>query len=165
MLATLHEDPTLDLEAFAVTWRGRRDLANEVPPGVRTSPRAFPARLTRRLWPTIGRPRAEYWTGPVDLVHATNYVAPPSRAPVLVTVHDLTFLHFPEMCTADTLTYPGHLRRAIEAGATIHSSTHYVVDEIRTEFGLRPDQVGQIYYGLEPVELGDAAREIGRAHV
>ena len=161
MLATLNEDPTLDLEAFAVTWRGRRDLPTEVPPGVQASPRAFPARLTRLLWPRIGRPRAEYWTGPVDLVHATNYVAPPSRAPVLVTVHDLTFLRFPEMCTPDTLTFERHLRRAIDAGATIHSSTHYVVDEIRAHFGLRPDQVAQVYYGLEPVEHGDAAR--GRA--
>jgi glycosyltransferase involved in cell wall biosynthesis len=163
MLATLHEDPTLDLEAFAVTWRGRRDLPTEVPPGVRASPRAFPARLARRLWPTVGRPRAEYWTGPVDLVHATNYVAPPSRAPVLVTVHDLTFLRFPEMCTPDTLTFESHLHRAIRAGATIHSSSHYVVDEISAEFGLRPDQVAQIYYGLEPVEHGDATRGRARA--
>jgi glycosyltransferase involved in cell wall biosynthesis len=161
MLATLDADPTLDIEAFAVTWRGRRDLPDEVPPGVRASPRAFPARLARHLWPTIGRPRAEYWTGPVDLVHATNYVAPPSSAPVLVTVHDLTFLRFPEMCTPDTLTYGRHLHRAIDAGAVIHSSSRYVVDEISTEFGLRPDQVAQIYCGLEPVELGDAAR--GRA--
>jgi glycosyltransferase involved in cell wall biosynthesis len=163
MLAKLQEDPTLDLEAFAVTWRGRKDLPTVVPTGVRASTHAFPARLARILWPAIGHPRAEYWTGEVDLVHATNYVAPPSKAPVLVTVHDLTFLRFPEMCTKDTLSYGRHLRRAIDAGAVIQSSSHYVVDEISAEFGLRPDQVAQIYCGLEPVLRGDAARGRARA--
>ena len=36
-------------------------------------------------------------------MHATGFVAPPSAAPVLLTIHDLTFVRFPEMCTPDTL--------------------------------------------------------------
>ena len=58
-------------------------------------------------------------TGPasVDVVHATNFVAPPSRAPVVVTVHDLAFAHSPELCRPETLAYEPLLRQAIERGA------------------------------------------------
>ena len=42
-------------------------------------------------------PRIERWTGPVDVVHATNYVAPPTRAPSIVSVYDLGFVRFPEL--------------------------------------------------------------------
>jgi len=39
-----------------------------------------------------GKATHNEWTGPVDGVHATNFVAPPSDAPVLVTIHDLIHL-------------------------------------------------------------------------
>ena len=57
-------------------------------------------------------------SGPVDVVHGPNFVVPPSRrAARVVTVHDLTAVHHPELCTADVLHYPPLLRRAVDAGA------------------------------------------------
>ena len=63
--------------------------------------------------PCSGRGRAStirrwsWWTGPVDVVHGTNFVVPPSRrAARLVTVHDLTPLRFPELCSPTSLRYP-----------------------------------------------------------
>ena len=41
-----------------------------------------------RLWPPV-----EHATGPVDVVHATAIAYPITRAPVVVTIHDLAFLH------------------------------------------------------------------------
>jgi hypothetical protein len=90
LLEQLASRDDLDTTAYAITWRNRRRLAEVVPRGVRAATRAFPARLTRLLWPHGTFPSVEHWTGPVDVVHATNYVAPPSRAPVLLTVFDLT---------------------------------------------------------------------------
>ena len=76
--------------AYALTWRGRQHLTDRVPPGVDATTRPIPARVVRELWGRgATRPRAEDWTGPVDVVHSTNYVAPPAQAPVVVTVHDL----------------------------------------------------------------------------
>ena len=84
----------LDVTAFAVTWRGRHRLAGTLPRSVRPATRRIPARLTQALWRRAEWPRVERWTGPVDVVHA-NHLPPPARVPVLLTVHDLTYLNHP----------------------------------------------------------------------
>lgn len=44
-------------------------------------------------------PRPESVTGPVDIVHATTLIPCPTRKPLVVTLHDLAFLHNPENFT------------------------------------------------------------------
>lgn len=44
-------------------------------------------------WNYLRRPRVQRATGPVDLIHATTMAIPPKSAPLVVTVHDLAFLH------------------------------------------------------------------------
>jgi glycosyltransferase involved in cell wall biosynthesis len=165
LLESLVAFDDLDLAAYAITWRGRGDLEGVVPPGVDCSTRPFPARATRVLWPRLPRPKIEQWTGPVDLVHATSFVAPPSDAPVLVTIHDLTFVRFPEMCIADTLTYPRLLGVAFERGAIVHTYSDFVAAEVREHFDLPDDRVLRVYPGLAPTADGDPARgrQVARA--
>ena len=50
-------------------------------------------------WHGLRRPRVQSATGPVDVVHATTLAIPPRSAPLVVTVHDLAFLHAPEHFT------------------------------------------------------------------
>jgi glycosyltransferase involved in cell wall biosynthesis len=46
-------------------------------------------------WLRLGRPSVESATGPVDVAHATTIIPCASTAPLVVTVHDLAFLHEP----------------------------------------------------------------------
>jgi glycosyltransferase involved in cell wall biosynthesis len=147
----------LELTAFAITWRGRHDLDARVPPNAQRATRRFPARLTRALWPRFDAPKVEHWTGACDIVHATSFVAPPSDAPVLLTVHDLTFVRFPEMCSGDTLSYPTLIGKAIERGAVVHTYSDYIADEIREYFRLPEERVVRVYPGLAATSGGDAA--------
>ena len=142
--------------AYALTWRGRGDLAGATPAGVRAATARVPARLVRACWMHADAPRIEHWTGRVDVVHATNYVAPPSRAPVVVSVYDLTFARYPELCTADALQYPTLLRRGLARGATIHATSDFVAAEVRAEFALPEERVVRVYPGLPPIGRGDA---------
>ena len=96
----------LEVTAYALTWRGRHDLGGVVPAGVRAATAPIPARFARQAWLRAEHPRIERWTGPVDVVHSTNYVGPPTRARSVVSVYDLGFVRFPELCTADALQYP-----------------------------------------------------------
>ncbi len=64
-----------------------------LPEGVRRLP--YPAGLTVRAWGRLDWPRARRALGPVDVVHGTNYVVPPSGRPTVVTVHDCSFVHAP----------------------------------------------------------------------
>jgi glycosyltransferase involved in cell wall biosynthesis len=165
LVAALARRDDVSVHAYALTWRGRDSLAAAVPPGVRTTTRPIPARVVRECWERgLPRPRAEDWTGPVDVVHATNFVAPPARAPVVVTVHDVTFLRFPELCTPDTLRYPALVRRAIDRGAVVHTPSDFVAGEVRELLGAPADRVVAIHSGVPEVRDGDAAhgRELAR---
>ena len=50
-------------------------------------------------WQRLRWPKVEMATGAVDVVHATGHVAAASRAPLVVNVHDLSFLHDPSHFT------------------------------------------------------------------
>jgi len=158
LLDALAIRPDVEVHAYALTWRGRSGLADMVPTGVRATTRPIPATVVRGAWERgLTRPRAEDWTGPVAVVHATNFVPPPARAPVVVTIHDVTFLRFPELCTADTLRYPALIRRALGRGATVHTPSEFVAAEVREHFAVSAERVVAIHSGIPPVRPGDAA--------
>ncbi len=50
-------------------------------------------------WLRMGWPKVERATGKVDVAHATTIIPCPSDAPLVVTVHDLAFLHEPDHFT------------------------------------------------------------------
>ncbi len=70
---------------------GRR--SQEVPPGVRHVP--VPLRVVQPIWRAFGVPRAEQITGSIDIVHSLDLVPPPTRRPLVITVHDLLTSQLP----------------------------------------------------------------------
>ena len=50
-------------------------------------------------WHRFRMPKVQFATGHVDLIHATTIAMPPKTAPLVVTIHDLAFLHSPEHFT------------------------------------------------------------------
>jgi glycosyltransferase involved in cell wall biosynthesis len=163
VLAGLGDRPDVAPLAFAATWRGRGRLDPLLPPGVTAVARPMAARPLRAAWGRLRRPAIEWWTGPVDVVHGTNFVVPPARrAGEVVTVHDLTALHFPELCTPDVRRYPDLLRRAIDRGAWVHAVSRSVADEVVGELGAPPERVRAVPNGgPDPGPQGDPAA--GRA--
>jgi glycosyltransferase involved in cell wall biosynthesis len=56
----------------------------------------LPRVLLYEAWHSALRiPSVQRATGPVDVIHATTSAIPPKSAPLVVTVHDLAFLHEP----------------------------------------------------------------------
>ncbi len=140
--ATPGGEATLELVPFAVTFRGRHAATTE-----QRGP--MPARPLRALWKRANFPPIEWWTGPVDVVHGTNFVVPPtSLAAALVSVHDLTPVRFPELCTPDTLEYPALIRRAVARGAHVHTDSQFVADEVCEWLRLDADRVHVIRPGI-----------------
>lgn len=141
------------LQPFAVTWRGRDRTTQRFP---------MPARPLREAWQRVDWPPIEYWTGRVDVVHGTNFVVPPARnATRLVSVHDLTPVRFPEMCTPDTLRYPALIRRAINRGAHVHVDSAFVGQEIREWSGIEADRVHVAHLGVPTASRGNESAEDG----
>jgi glycosyltransferase involved in cell wall biosynthesis len=114
---------------------------------------AFPL---RQAWSRADRPAIELWTGAVDVVHGTNFVVPPTRGTAVVTIHDLTYLRFPEMCTRDVLQYPRLVGRALRRGATVHTVSDFVRDEVLDHYRLPPDRVVTVPNGITPSRGGES---------
>jgi len=145
-------DPALDVTCFAVSWRGRRSLRGYVPGRARVAEWPMAARPLRQAWLRSDLPPIEAFTGAVEVVHGPNFVVPPSRkAAEIVTVHDLTTVRFPELCTADTLAYPALVARAIRRGATVHTPSVSVAAEVVEHFTIDASRVVPIPNGVSPI--------------
>lgn len=145
------EDPDLLLTGYGLTWNGRGALPRALPPGVRAPRRLpMPAAALLPVWARSDHPVVEWWTGAIDVVHGTNFVAPPARrAAAVVTVHDLTAIHYPELCTPASRRYPALVRRALERGALVHTHTEFVAAEVVDVFGADPDRVTAVAPGVD----------------
>src|ERR1700722_322958 len=88
-LAGLSALPEVGVSAFAVRWRRRRGSDARVPAGVPTRQRPMPARPLHAAWGRFSRPPVEWFIGPHQVVHGSNFVVPPTRrAARVLTVHD-----------------------------------------------------------------------------
>jgi glycosyltransferase involved in cell wall biosynthesis len=154
----------LEVRAFAVSWRRRGDLVPLVPAGVEVRQRPMPARPLQRAWAHLPGPAVEWFVGPADVVHGTNFVVPPTRrAARVVTVHDLTVLRFPELCDRPTLRFVHMVRRAISAGAWVHTHSRFVADEVVEAFGADAGRVRPVAPGVPGVvERTDGPDERGQ---
>lgn len=146
-------DPLVDVVGYGLSASAGRVLAERLPASVRPARRVpVPAEALLRTWSRFDHPTVERWTGPVDVVHGTNFVVPPARkAARLVTVHDLTPLRYPELCDPTSLRYPGLIRRALEQGASVHTVSHAVAEEVVEHFGVDADRVHVIHNGVTPL--------------
>lgn len=118
---------------FAV---GRATIAPA--PGVRHV--AVPGRVLDPLWRLARRPRAERLVGAIDLVHGTALPPPPSRRPRLVTVHDLTPLHHPELHDRRTVGVLDRLLAHLPRLAGVVADSATVADELE-ERGVERDRI------------------------
>ncbi len=119
----------VEVVRFAMTWRGRGQA------GVRHRP--LPARPLRAIWSKTGAAPITWWTGPLDVVHGTNYLVPPAARGVtrVVTIHDLTFIRFPDLVTRDVAGLAPMARMAVSRGAWVQTDSEFVADEVRAWLG------------------------------
>ncbi len=158
--------PGIDVRAYAVSGRRRHLIDSHLPAGVAVHQRPMPARPLHALWARGDVPPVEWFIGAADVVHGTNFVVPPTgHAAAVVSVHDLTPLRHPELCSAATLAYPGLIRRALGRGAWVHADSAFVAGEVIEAFGADPARVRVVAPGipdLPPVTDAEAASTLGR---
>ncbi len=163
-LAALDAGP--DVIPYTLSTRARLHR-DDVPADTRFVP--LPARVLLRSWTRRDAPRIDHWLRPARMIHATNYLAPPSRLPTLVSVYDCSFVRYPELCTPEVRAFEPIVRRAIQRGATVHTGSNFVANEIEDIFDSRlraEDRLVVIPLGVprlgEASVLPDAVRDAGR---
>ncbi|MBN1966659.1 MAG: glycosyltransferase family 4 protein [Anaerolineae bacterium] len=98
--------------------------------------------LRRILWEQIAQPLALREVQP-DLVHALAFVTPvASRVPSVVTVYDLSFIHYPDVLPAARRLYLRLLaRRSCRHARRVIAISQSTARDLETTFGLPPDKI------------------------
>jgi glycosyltransferase involved in cell wall biosynthesis len=147
-------DPGPDLIPYALGLRAKVNGAG-LPAGIR--PVRAPTRLLLAMWSRSDHPGLNRSFRGADVVHATNYVIPPTRIPTLATINDVGFVLDPGSADSVVGTFPALLRRALARGAYVHVTTHQVAAEVDEHFGpglISSGRITVVPFGIPPVPSG-----------
>lgn len=109
-------------------------------------------KLVQLGWCTLGEPRLERFLARPDLVHMLAPSVPvPTRAPLVVTVHDLTPLQFPHFYgRAARWAFRRALDQAVGQAERIIAVSQRVAADLRDLCGVGPERVRVVYSGIAP---------------
>jgi glycosyltransferase involved in cell wall biosynthesis len=140
MFTALAETAGIRLAPYLVSGRSTPQ------PGHRRLP--VPGIAASHLWSRWSRPAADRWLGDADLVHGTNYVAPPTKLPTVVSVYDCWFLQHPDQASSLVRRAGENLRRAVGRGAWVHTTSDATAAAARDL--LATDRVVTVHLGPPP---------------
>ncbi len=129
-----------EVSAFGI---GRR--SQSVPEGVRHL--GIPLRVIQAGWAVFGWPRAEQISGTADLVHSLDLIPPPTRLPLVVTVHDLATAELPSLHRERARRMQGRQLAALERAAAVLTVSQAVANSL-IDGGLEPVRIHVTPNGL-----------------
>lgn len=99
-------------------------------------------------WTRLNWPKVEAVTGDVDVVHATGLVPAATSRPLVVTLHDVAFVHSPEMFTRHGVRV---MRRSLDVmrrrAARIICSSRSTIDDC-IDLGIPEEQLALVPLGV-----------------
>jgi glycosyltransferase involved in cell wall biosynthesis len=127
--------------------------------------RALPfAHAWRTAWSRLGRPPAERFLGPFDVLHFQQWMTPPQRGGLRSTMlHDLVPIRFPEWTTRRTRSMHRAQYEAAKRCDVVFVNSAYTGADAVERLGLDPARVRVAHPGIDPVytlegERADLAR-------
>lgn len=120
-------------------------------PNVRARPIPLTPRQLTILWQRLRLPLpAELLVGACDILHAPDFVLPPTRARTLLTVHDLTFLVRPESAEAGLRRYLGRaVPRSLARADLVVVDSRATGADLARLLGVAGPRVRLIYPGVD----------------
>jgi glycosyltransferase involved in cell wall biosynthesis len=117
-----------------------------------------PSRLSptwfARLWHRARLPiPVEYWTGPLDCFHATDFVLPPTRPATrtVLTVHDLSFVRVPGAASPRLKAYLDRVvPRSVRRADHILADSQATKDDLVALYGTPPERISVLLSGVHP---------------
>lgn len=143
------------IEVVGVAARHRHPPPEPWRPTVPVHHLPLPRAALYEAWHGVRRPRVERWTGPVDVLHVLGGAVAASRAPLVVTVHDLAFLHHPDMFTRHGLRF---FERALaitrDEAAHVLVPSQATLDDCATA-GIERSRLRHAPWGVDVAPVGE----------
>ena len=116
-----------------------------------------------RLWTHVAL-AASLWHAPPDVLFIPAHVIPllpPDNLPIVVTVHDLGYEHFPHAHPRGQRAYlRWSTRHNIRRAAHILADSQATAQDLTNLYGVPPEKITVIYPGYRPPELLPRAEDI-----
>ena len=113
------------------------------------------SRIARRVSDTLkgwlrgNATRLEFAIQRPDIFHATNYVAEPCNVPMVVTVHDLSFLRYPESHPPERLKWLEEgFPRTLSHARRIIADSQFTKDELISLLGVPGNRINVVHLGV-----------------
>jgi len=112
--------------------------------------RWLPERIMRRIWRYLKWPPFNIFAGSADIYHFPNFVLPPlKKGKSVVTIHDLSFLRFPEFAPTRYARYLSSIvKDTVRRADAIITDSKFCRDEIEELLHVNSDRLHPIYPGI-----------------
>jgi glycosyltransferase involved in cell wall biosynthesis len=153
--ALVRNDKSVDYLLFSAKQPTWDPLENRIPSdsNVRYRQSPFSERWLYRLWYRLRLPiPVQTFTGDVDIFYSPDFVLPPVRdeIPTVLTVHDLSFVHFPETFTPSLRKYLNQVvPRSVRSASHVLADSQTTKDDISNIWNIDEKKITVLYSGVD----------------
>jgi glycosyltransferase involved in cell wall biosynthesis len=128
----------------------RKGMPFSAPNATHGSVRWCPGRLAQAAWKTISWPPFDFFAGNADVYHFPNFILPPlSQGKSVVTIHDLSFMRFPQFAEEKNLRYlKAKIRDTVNRADAIITDSKFGASEIESLLKTDPSKIHPIHLGI-----------------
>lgn len=111
---------------------------------------SLPLSLLDTLWNVLHICPIEWWIGPLDIFWSSDWVQPPINKKTIgvTTVHDVSFLHFPEMFHSLILSVQKRrMKRVLQECSLVLCDSHATEEDLQNFYHMRKEKCVVVYPG------------------
>jgi glycosyltransferase involved in cell wall biosynthesis len=147
-------------ELVGVAGRHRGPATPGFEPGIKVAHLPVGGAVLYETWLRFGWPLVESVVESPDVVHATTVIPPATRAPLVVTLHDIAFVRHPEFFTdRGNKVFARSLSRLRRDASVVMCSSHATLDDCLAN-GFDAARLRHVPLGVSPMhaDAADVAR-------
>ncbi|MGB3716346.1 MAG: glycosyltransferase family 1 protein [Candidatus Promineifilaceae bacterium] len=153
--ALVRNDKSTEYLLFSAKQPSWDPLVNRIPPdsNVRYKQSLFSERWLYRIWHRLRLPvPVQLFTGDIDLFYSPDFVLPPVRdnIPTVLTVHDLSFIHYPETFTPSLRKYLNQVvPRSVRSASHVLADSRTTKEDISNIWHIDEKKITVLYSGVD----------------
>ncbi|HMS25353.1 MAG TPA: glycosyltransferase family 1 protein [Acidimicrobiia bacterium] len=139
---SISDESAIELVPYTLSYKAR-SFADELPDNNIFI--KYPARILLAAWKYSNLFSLDKAMEEIDVWHATNYLAPPTNNPLLITIHDVTMVKYPDLVPAQVRSLAPMISRRLRAGAHVQVPAHAIKEDVLEHFGSDIEDTSHIH--------------------
>jgi glycosyltransferase involved in cell wall biosynthesis len=113
----------------------------------------WPDKMITNLWGYTNHPKAERFTGPLDVFHSPSFQVPPTKKAARVfTIFDLIAIAFPDMAIPSSVRhFRPRIKQYVSRADVIVAISKATAGDIVNILGIQPEKIRVVYPGTTPL--------------